>query len=246
MPNYNKKIWDIWKNFEDITKPLNRAPLIYPELTSGGFLCIGMNPSFSKGDNLIETQAYSFEGLSRDEFYSLEIAEKYGVEWAKEELSQQSESFKNHAYFKNFRLIKSQILDPKGIKFQHVDLFPFRETSQNEMLCYVQHKKTSPKNHPNFNEIGLALFDAFIEMLEFISPDYIMVNNAEVSHMLLSHFGLDYEKDLDQVRGCYYFNIVGESVPVFCSGMLSGQRALDIYSRERLFWHLTSFIETDK
>ena len=38
--------------------------------------------------------------------------------------------------------------------------------------------------------------------------------------------------------GCHIGNIDGRSVPIFLVSMLSGQRALDVYSYQRLKWHI--------
>ena len=246
MEQLNERIWKIWDKHSALTDGLNRAPLIYPEMNRAGFLCVGMNPSFSEGESKLNTSSKLFNDITRNKFYSIETAKQFGESWNFEELDQQAYSFNNHPYHKLYKKIIDLILEPLCVDFQHVDLFPIRETSQKLILSLLQKEKTNKKNYPNLNELGKDLLNVFIEMLNFISPDYLMINNAEVSHILLSHFGVHREKGLDQERGCYYFDISGKQVPVFCSGMLSGQRALDVYSRERLFWHIKSFIKANK
>lgn len=243
MGNFNENVWDIWDKYSDVTYPLSRAPLIYPEFNRGGFLCVGMNPSFSSGDAYLNSQSSSFKGLTKNEFYSIKVAKKFGSNWEKEEFNQQIQSFMKHPYHTLYRHIKEQILTPLAVDFQYIDLFPIRETSQKTMLTLLQKEKTNKTNYPNLNEFGNDLLRAFIEMLNFISPDYLMINNAEVSHMLLSHFKVGRQKDFDQEKGCYHLCISGKNVPLLCSGMLSGQRALDVYSRERLFWHIGAVIK---
>ena len=38
--------------------------------------------------------------------------------------------------------------------------------------------------------------------------------------------------------GTYVLTMKNVNCPVFLSGMISGQRALDIFSKERLIWHM--------
>ena len=44
-------------------------------------------------------------------------------------------------------------------------------------------------------------------------------------------------------NGHYFTNIGREKIPTFLSGMLTGQRALDNYSLERLGWHIKQVID---
>jgi hypothetical protein len=81
------------------------------------------------------------------------------------------------------------------------------------------------------------------QFVEIASPRLIIVANAYASHLLR-----------DELRGCSYNPLrslspkIGKggayrltisertNIPVFFSGMLTGRRSLDIFSRERLFW----------
>lgn len=148
--------------------------------------------------------------------------------------------------WKLFRRIKNEVVAPLGVDFQHIDMFPIRETNQKIMLGMVQRKRKNKDKRLNLNSFGNALNQVFIEMLNYVSPDYLMINNAGASHMLLAHFGVDTETGIDDETGCYFINISNKEIPVLCSGMLSGQRALDICTRERLFWHLGNLIKKSK
>ena len=65
----------------------------------------------------------------------------------------------------------------------------------------------------------------------------IFVVNAGASHILEAN--VDFQKK-DRY---HYFKEEIESTPVFFSGMLSGGRAMDIYSRERLAWDIENYFK---
>lgn len=46
----------------------------------------------------------------------------------------------------------------------------------------------------------------------------------------------------DPQVGHNYYDIDGNAIPIFFASMLTGQRALDNYSFERLQWHLLQSI----
>lgn len=50
---------------------------------------------------------------------------------------------------------------------------------------------------------------------------HILCNRLRVGHMSPDHF-------------CHHIRLDGLEVPIFFSGMLSGQHAMDVYSKERL------------
>jgi hypothetical protein len=85
-----------------------------------------------------------------------------------------------------------------------------------------------------FTPFGEKQFALFRKALYRSQPKVIVVINAAASHILKFHLGLNYN-DGD---GCYYSSDEKINAPFFVGSMLSGQRALDIYNRERLIWHL--------
>jgi hypothetical protein len=62
----------------------------------------------------------------------------------------------------------------------------------------------------------------------------VLVANAFAAKIVKMQLGLS-KVDED---GLYWWPIGEQQVPIFFSGMLSGQRALDVHSRERLVWHM--------
>jgi len=67
-------------------------------------------------------------------------------------------------------------------------------------------------------------------------PEVIVVANAKASKIFKQEYKMD-----DKMNKSTGFYFKGE-IPIFFSGMLSGRRALDIHSRERLIWHIKKSI----
>lgn len=133
-----------------------------------------------------------------------------------------------HSYFKKFEDIAL------GCKMDwtHLDLLFFRETHQN----YIQ-GILATKNGVNFIWEQLQISDNLIKICK---PKIIIVCNTQARTFLGKdkqgnrNEWLNYNFKFDENLGTYLWG----DVPVFFSGMLSGQRALDIGSYERLKWHI--------
>jgi hypothetical protein len=79
-----------------------------------------------------------------------------------------------------------------------------------------------------------------MEVIEESQPRGIVVVNAQASVLYKSNNHLAF----DEHRGYYPQKLAGRNVPVFLSGMLTGQRALDRFSFERLRWHIAKSLRT--
>lgn len=114
-----------------------------------------------------------------------------------------------------------------GVGFAHHDLYFTKETSQKKVI------KLSEKHFTFFKQ----QIEITNEIIKEARPIAIVIANAAVSELFVNrqteciHF--------DNELGTYILNTSGlNSIPVFCSGMLSETRALDIFSRERLVWQI--------
>lgn len=117
--------------------------------------------------------------------------------------------------------------------WNHIDLFYLRETSQEKLRRSIFLKTRV------LNKFGRDQMDITRNILERITPKAIVVVNALASNI----FKEEYKLKFDQYHGCYFTRISGRNVPTFLSSMLSGQRALDIFSRERLGWHIRKVLK---
>ncbi|MFZ1291236.1 MAG: hypothetical protein WAR79_14160 [Melioribacteraceae bacterium] len=76
--------------------------------------------------------------------------------------------------------------------------------------------------------------DAVIEFIESLNPKIILVINDKASEIYKD--SVLFKTSFDIELGTYKHPKLG--IPVFLSGMLSGQRALDNHSNERLIWQI--------
>lgn len=136
---------------------------------------------------------------------------------------------KCYPYFKPF----GDLLDGTAEMWNHIDLFYLRETSQ-EKLSKSIFLKTGV-----LNKFGRDQMDITKSILVGLAPKAIVVVNALASNI----FKEEYKLNFDEYHGCYFTRVSGRNVPTFLTSMLSGQRALDIFSRERLGWHIRKVLK---
>jgi hypothetical protein len=76
-------------------------------------------------------------------------------------------------------------------------------------------------------------------MIEKSEPKCIVIANAFASHVYKSYHKLSFSDAL----GCYTQVIAGHEIPVFLSSMLTGGN-MDIYTLERLAWHVGQVVKS--
>lgn len=121
----------------------------------------------------------------------------------------------------------------------HLDLFFFRKTDQKH-INHILGQKYGP-------EFLMEQLNVSNQLIIDAHPKIIIVSNA------LARLFLGFEKDIkrnDKIWLGYNFQFdeqIGThklaDIPVFFSGMLSGQRALDVGSYIRLKWHVKKVLE---
>ncbi len=137
---------------------------------------------------------------------------------------------KTHPYFKKFIDISIAV----GINWTHLDLLFVRETSQN----IIKTLGNTSNGHDFFDE-QLKISKQIIETAK---PQIIVVNNTHARDLLNSNSfsTAKFDFEFDQILGTK--KIVNHKIlngtPVFFTSMLTGQRALDLGSYERLIWHI--------
>jgi hypothetical protein len=220
----NSKILATWnKHFGTNDKVL--APIFYDDFKQGGLLFVGMNPSFNPKGMRAILRGTEFEKLDFESFSKWNTA--------------MSDPTHVDTSIRMGRLVKEkysplkrmhEIAKECNTHFQHIDLFVYRQTNQNEFLPLIRDTKRV------LNEFGRDQLEIFLEALKEIRPEAIVVSNAGSCGIIREHF-----KDklsFDEYRGFHWLKLDNERVPIFFSSMLSGQRALDTGSYERLKWHV--------
>jgi hypothetical protein len=217
MDDHNSALLELWTN--EYPSPLAaRLPLFRSALKPNCLLFIGINPSFS------ERGAKTFHANT-----TLDLAKDFqfppvGPIDLDEHLALEREAYAKHPYFARFREIAT-ILE---LDWDHLDLLSIRETNQAAVRRAIEDKNG---NLIPFAEAQLALVEGH---LLNSSPVAIVVANAFASRLLEKRL----QPTFDVETGCHRLTLSNRSVPVFLSSMLTGQRALDTFSYQRLIWHL--------
>jgi len=223
---YREKVLNIWKKYKDLDVmnvpdcDYRKSPLLPKTINKEAILFIGINPAFSK--------------RRKDVVNNIEI-EFYPI---------LSEEIKDITYFEKIKDIAKYC---NNSAWTHLDLFFIRETNQEliEKLSY---------ENVDFLQ---AQLDISFDIINEAAPKVIVVSNSLASeffgkrkkkHLSLEKiwlgFNLDFDKDFDKEIGTYTIQISGKNVPIIFSGMLSGQRALDIGSFERLKWQIKMILDS--
>lgn len=145
---------------------------------------------------------------------------------------------RNVRYYKRFWDVANHC----NLPCAHLDLLALRETSQKNI-------ETLLNKHTLFI---MSCLDLSKDILEATRPQVIVVCDTLARRLLGkdrhedSNIWLGYNFGQMQTDGTYIIqnrdsNLRG--VPVFFSGMLSGQRVLDNGSYERLKWHIKKVID---
>lgn len=215
----NEKAFAIWENF--ITEETDvLIPLIYTPLKKQSLLFIGLNPSFSISGFRSTLKGTQYQNINPSEFYAWR--NRHILDWktayAIEDLFRQK-----YAYFNKFKdLSKHTNLD-----WEHMDLFFHRETSQNKF-------KDSIHSAKQIIEFGRHQLELSKQLIVACEPKIIVVANAFASDILVNEFNLVFNENF----GYHQTEVNNELVPIFLASMLTGSRAMDKYSYQRLKWQL--------
>ena len=212
----NERLDEIWIE-HCASDPNALVPLYHHQFEPGGFLFVGMNPSFSEkaidrglrkqGTCLNDVRSH-FLWTNRDNF-QIETSLLLD-EWARREYS----------YFRPFHSLAKSV----NSRWHHLDIYAIRATNQKMVNQYLAAR-------PTFGEAQLEVFD---NALELFAPDIVVVANAKASDTLKAR----YQPNFDHEAGFHWVKIKDRATPIFFSGMWTGQRALDTHSRERMIWHI--------
>lgn len=129
------------------------------------------------------------------------------------------------------------------MNFSYADIFAMRCSSQKHILNAIKQNK-------QFEDFCIEQFCLFKEILLLAKTSVIVVANSYARKWFKK--GEDclndkhaFAMEMDDEIGTYRIkeDSALNNVPVFFSGMLSGQHSLDLGSRERLVWHIKRILE---
>jgi len=214
VEQYNQEISHLWKlEFDNAIKSTENTNVKFKQFcfhvnqVESPIWFFGMNPSLPKPSNdFISQTSYINDNLI--------------VELKNE----QARMHKNHPYFEAaIKFFKKDVgIQELEIPVFH-DLYPVRHTNQKEFVQFVEHEENK--------EFREKLDKATKNLIDGIMPDIIVIANAKASELMQKIFFGESESKGETLRP-YKFN--GKKTDMIFSSMLSGQRALDTYSRSRL------------
>ncbi|MBP7139408.1 MAG: hypothetical protein KBA47_00545 [Caldisericia bacterium] len=216
----NKEIISIWEKYPEKIRGEN-LPLVYPFFNKGELLFIGCNPSLRKNSK----EDFKFNLSKIDNLLKFE---------------KQNQQNPKDQYFGKFVKIANSI----GLTWNHIDLFYYRETNQNKFKEKIlNNPKAKVKNFNDFNDFGKDQIKFSINLINKINPKIILVANAFSSSLIktLLKERIKYSKE----EGYHLLELNSKEIPIFFSSMISGQRALDDHSFERLVWHMKESLKKE-
>lgn len=232
-----RKLDDIWAEAKRrVVNPedriiIDRGYCIEEELPKDGILFLGMNPSYSNGD-----QSY----INKDEgtygaTYKLRDIKDVSLGLHENELI-------NKKYWKPIvdaavRIIQENTLKKEDIerelKFCHHDLFFVRETSQNKVLALKA----------NCRDFFTEQWKYSKGIIEKASPKIIIVINGGAGNLIREELGSDFfgfipGASWNEECGVDIVKIGEREVPIIFTGMLSSTGRINKGTETTLFWNI--------
>lgn len=136
-----------------------------------------------------------------------------------------------YQYFKKFQDISQKT----GIEWSHHDLLHIRQTDQREVRNLFNDAVSK-----TFLSKQLMISRAIIENAK---PKMIVISNAYARDLFLNECNIETVFDYQIGTHRIINNNKLEGTPVFFTSMLTGQRALDNGSYERLIWHINQVLK---
>ena len=217
IKQYNKSIMRLWKlEFDNAIKSTENTNVKFKQFcfhvnqVESPIWFFGMNPSLPKPTNdFISQTSYINDNLI--------------VELKNEQVRMHE----NHPYFEAaIKFFKKDVgIQELEIPVFH-DLYPIRHTQQKEFVRFLE-------DNEDFCE---KLDKETKKLIDGIMPDIIVIANAKASKFIQKIFFGRTKENEYKFEGItkLTYELHGKKTDMIFSSMLSGQRALDTYSRSRL------------
>lgn len=211
---YERELVGLWEPQEN-KPPFDRGFAIEKSVAKNSLLFLSMNPSFKDGAWNNGTPS------GTNVFYDIPSLNASNT----------------NSFFQAINKFYDELGQGSNLKppFAHHDLLFVRETSQEKV------KELNENFKPFFdNQLKISK-----EIIKASEPKIIVVINAGARKLFEDLFkGSQCSPPFDESLGAYMYIIGDKKTPVLFSGMLSGQRALDIGSRESLKWHIRHILRS--
>ena len=249
----------VWKGYrkksglDSARKYLDRWPIQYDtNIKSQPLLFVGFNPSYDDEHKPLQ--------LSDDKVLDDKLEIKKAIEDERTAQRGKAEDKKvRYSYYSVFPEICRAIQFGKE-DWNHIDLLPFRQKTQGDLIGDFQ-LDTNISEWFNGDTTKKKLIrecvGIFLGFVEYLKPEVVVVVNGFVSKLIIQHTGSYYLNNVKNAKvndlnandvfslylpsspnkGHRFLRIVNK-YPLLLSSMLTGQRALDLGSRERLIWNI--------
>lgn len=219
VEQYNKEMRDLWAstiNRSEWPTGFERLwPMQHADMHEGRVVFIGMNPSHNADDSA------DTDFLRIADSNELRDTGRVDQVVARDVRVMGLGTSAQHRYFAKFGELVGH--EP----WHHVDLYAVRHTEQDTLVEAINRSSC-----PFFD----AQADAAERLVTDLHPRLVIVANARASHIL--RMRLKSRLEWTPEEGIHLCSQAGSSVPWMFTGMLTGQRALDTHSFERLQWHV--------
>ena len=202
-----------------------RWPMQYPSLHPGRLLFVGFNPSFSTralrtGDDATLIDVGDLD--DRDQVRQRISAEAH---WRRPDSL--------YPYFVPFAAF--------SLPWEHIDVFAVRERDQDK----VRRALGLHEDHP-WSPFAERQFEVFESLLASLRPTGVVVVSALGSTLLSKRWNQSGRLKPAEHAGKGLLRGMGREIPVFFASMLSGQRAMDRFSRARMLHEVRSTLVQDR
>lgn len=141
-------------------------------------------------------------------------------------------------YFRRFE----DISEKTKTYWTHIDLLYFQETNQKMVEHFLNHSEETRSFIVDQLKVTRTI-------LENIQPKMIVISNALAGYVFgnRTRVNLGYNHEFDHQLGTHVIHDKNSNLnktPIFFTSMLTGVRALDNGSYERLIWHINKILNT--
>lgn len=249
----------LWKEYrsksglEGTRKYLDRWPIQYDtNIKSQPLLFVGFNPSYDDDNKALQ--------LSDDNVLDDKLEIKKAIEDERTAQRGNAEIKKErYGYYSVFPEISEAIGFGKE-DWNHIDLLPFRQRAQSGLIGDFQLDTSFSEWFNGYTAKKELIRDCvgiFLSFIEYLRPKVVVVVNGFISKLIIQHTGSYYLNNFKSVKVNAHdvknvlslhlpsspdkdnrFIRIENKYPLLLSSMLTGQRALDLGSRERLIWNI--------
>jgi hypothetical protein len=257
IEDINSTYREKWKNYRtkslapEIKEYFDKWPIQYDtSIRKRDLLFVGLNPSYDEKKKPLQlSNANSLENQD-------EISKAIKDERTAQRGNEDKERYSYYSLFP--KICKTLQLDIED--WNHIDLLPFRQRNQNRLISDFQLDTNISDWVIGGNtkkDIIKDCVSIFLGLIEYLRPKVIVVVNGFISKKIIENTGSyyvdGYRKSIITTptesedfslylshapNECHRILKARNEYPLLLSSMVTGQRALDLGSRERLIWHI--------